>query len=76
MPSSIAELMQRGEHDLEEGRSTLDESALTSAQQSFEEGVHLDGKNAGSCFLKLTVTIDSSPDVFGDIQVPNSTRSL
>jgi tetratricopeptide (TPR) repeat protein len=54
-PASIAELMQRGEHDLEEGRSTLEERTLTSARQSFEECAHLDGKNA-RCFYDLART--------------------
>jgi tetratricopeptide (TPR) repeat protein len=55
VPPSIAELMQRGEHDLEEGRSTLEERALTSARQTFEECVHLDGKKA-RCFYDLART--------------------
>jgi tetratricopeptide (TPR) repeat protein len=55
VPPSIAELMLRGEHDLEEGRSTLEERALTSARQAFEECIHLDGKNA-RCFYDLART--------------------
>lgn len=55
MPPSIAELKQRGEHDLEEGRSTLEERALNSARQTFKECIHLDDKNAG-CFYDLART--------------------
>jgi tetratricopeptide (TPR) repeat protein len=54
-PHNISELVQRGEHYLEEGRSVLEEPALTMARQSFEECVRIDSNNA-RCFYDLART--------------------
>jgi tetratricopeptide (TPR) repeat protein len=49
---NFSKLQQDGERELEDGRSTLDESTLKAAEGTFEDCVHRDGKNA-RCFYDL-----------------------
>jgi hypothetical protein len=53
--ASASGLMQDGERQLEEGRSSLDEPTLAAARKVFEECIRRDGENP-LCYYELART--------------------